>query len=140
MGARAPERVDGEEPGALAHRSLDACKTQNRPQRRSDARGPCEGEGDAGEKRTAAAGPLDQVEWTPFPVEPEDERRGDEEDAEQQDRDARNLPEEGLIVEEQGADRGGAQAEQDEDRLGESITPNLRRRGGEFPHDRSLLS
>ena len=86
----------------------------DRSERRTDARGPCDRERGASDHRAAPAGAAQQRVDVPVAVEPVDERRRDEEEAERDDDRGRDLGEQGVVCPQHRADAGGGQAEQDE--------------------------
>ena len=89
---------------------------EDRAQGRADAGRPGDREGGAGDDRAALSGPLEERVDVPLAVEPGDEERGDEEDPHRDDQRRRDLGQRLLVILEEGAEAGGGQSEEDEDR------------------------
>ena len=93
-----PERVEEQQDRAVAQRVLRGGGGEDGAERRADARRPGEGEGGAGDQRAARAGARDQRVRAPLAVELGHERREQEEHAEGDDHDARDLVERAAAV------------------------------------------
>src|SRR5215218_511983 len=115
-GDRQAGAVDREEEGAAADRVGQGGGGEDRSQGRTDAGGPGDREGGAGDDRAAFARPGQEGVDVPLAVEAGDEERGDEEDAHGDDQDPGNLRQQLLVVLEGRAEAGRGQTEEDEDR------------------------
>jgi hypothetical protein len=95
---------------------IESREGEDPAQRGADAGRPGDREGGAGDDRTALARAGEQGVDVPFPVQPFDVHRGDEQHAHRDQEDRADVGEQVLVVAQRLPERRSGQPEQDEDR------------------------